>query len=246
MIALDKLSKDTMMGYPDTTININQDGYVYASELVKAYKRNDSCAIAIIDKFVEDLSSVVMDFCNIFRPNKIVIGGGICHAPEIIDMVAKTCRRESYGYKNSPAVEIVCAKLGSNAGMLGASVCFEESDVQLENLNDLLKSDNKSEDLEENEFKGKSLLDAVIRSSEESLNNSDEAQEDSGFDNVQDDYEYHETTGGSLETQKMAEEEQTHEEVIEEELQEPEQEEEIIYDEGIIERVNALLQKKKY
>jgi len=126
MSALDKLSKDIMDKYPNTCITINNEGQVYASELIRAYKRNDKCAIEIVDKYVDFLTEYILDLCNMFRPNRIVIGGGISYAPELIDMVARNCRRLEYGYKNSPKVDIVCAQLGNQAGILGGFVCFQE------------------------------------------------------------------------------------------------------------------------
>ena len=126
MIALDKLAKDIMVGYPNTCCDFNGDGMIYASELARAYKRNDACAIEVVDKYVEDLTQYLLDLCNIFRPNRIVIGGGITHAPELIDMVARNCRRLEYGYKNSPKVDVLAAQLGNKAGILGGYVCLEE------------------------------------------------------------------------------------------------------------------------
>lgn len=126
MIALDKLAKDIMVGYPNTCCDFNGDGMIYASELARAYKRNDACAIEVVDKYVEDLTQYLLDLCNIFRPNRIVVGGGITHAPELIDMVARNCRRLEYGYKNSPKVDVLAAQLGNKAGILGGYVCLEE------------------------------------------------------------------------------------------------------------------------
>ena len=126
MVALDKLAKDIMVNYPNTCVDFNGDGVVFASEVVKAYKKNDACAIAIAESFVEDLTQYLLDLCNVFRPNRIVIGGGVTHAPELIDMVARNCRRLEYGYKNSPKVDILAAQLGNKAGVLGGYVCLEE------------------------------------------------------------------------------------------------------------------------
>ena len=126
MVALDKLAKDIMVSYPNTCVDFNGDGVIFASEVMRAYKKNDACAIEIADRFVEDLTQYLLDLCNIFRPNRIVIGGGVTHAPELIDMVARNCRRLEYGYKNSPKVDILSAQLGNQAGILGGYVSLQE------------------------------------------------------------------------------------------------------------------------
>jgi predicted NBD/HSP70 family sugar kinase len=89
-----------------------------------AYKNNDECAKIIIDRYVEDFSEVLLDYCNIFRPDKIIIGGGLSYTEEIIGMVAKKCKEKNFGYSNACSVEIIPAALKNNAGILGASVLF--------------------------------------------------------------------------------------------------------------------------
>ncbi len=126
MIALDRDAKDTMIKYPKSIIGFSREGLVYASELMRAYKKQDLCATEIVDKYVENLTHYVLDLCNMFRPNRIVIGGGITYAPEIIDMVARNCRKLEFGYKNSPKVDIVAAKLGNRAGILGGYISVHE------------------------------------------------------------------------------------------------------------------------
>ena len=131
MKALSDLAKEVKKGYPDSCVTENIDGTIYASELVRAYKRNDACAREVIDKYVNWVSQYLLNLCNLFRPEKIIIGGGITYAPEIIEMAAKACREASFGYKNSPNVEIVPAKLGNNAGILGAVVFFENESAEI-------------------------------------------------------------------------------------------------------------------
>ena len=122
-IALSNRAKEKKLTM-ENNIPIREDNEVYASDLVKAYEMGDKCAKVIIDEYVEDLSNMVLSLCNIFRPEKIIIGGGIAYAPKIISMVADTCKNNFYGYKNSPKVDIVSAKLGNDAGIIGVSACF--------------------------------------------------------------------------------------------------------------------------
>jgi len=227
MKALDKLAKDTLLGYPNTCIMPNGEGSIYASELIRAYKRNDACAIEVVSKYVEQTSTYLLDLCNLFRPEKIVIGGGVSHAPELLNMIAKACKDQNYGYNNSPKVDIVPATLGNEAGMLGAIVCFEENmpviesrpnenlvedyfnivneePVELSSVNEVdVVDDNITEEATE-VVEEVDLLSAIVNASK----TSDE-------------------TDNSL-NDTMVEE----------------QEEEIEYDEGLIDRVNEMLKRK--
>ena len=98
--------------------------FIKAENLIKCMKDGDACAKLILDKYIEDLCEGILNYCNIFRPDKIVIGGGLSYCKEIIEMVAKKCKEKNYGYIGSPSVEIVPAKLSNDAGILGASLLF--------------------------------------------------------------------------------------------------------------------------
>ena len=180
MRALDALAKDIMVGYPNTCVDFNGDGQIYASELVKAYKRNDACSIEIVDKYVDNLTQFVLDLCNLFRPNRIVIGGGITYAPEIIDMVARNARRLDYGYKNSPNVDILSAKLGNQAGILGGYVCIEEE--LKANDNEEFSDDMNNHINSQNE--NISLLDSLTRKLDMYKNVPDAKEDESTANNV--------------------------------------------------------------
>jgi len=121
--ALSRQAIDKIKDYPESIIKV-KDNYVHASDIMDAFDRQDKCAMEIVDRYVDYLSALVMAYCNIFRPNKIIIGGGIAHAPKIIEMTAKRVAKNKFGYPHSNSVEILVAKLGADAGVLGASVIF--------------------------------------------------------------------------------------------------------------------------
>ena len=148
LTALDRIAKEMMASFPETSLTLGDNNLMHASELIKGYKRNDACAVAILNKYVDDLSSFVLDICNVFRPDKVVIGGGLSHTPEIIDMCARKCKELGFSMKNSSKVEIVPAKLGNYAGMLGAVVCLDRSDETIEKYENFTEENHE---VEENE-----------------------------------------------------------------------------------------------
>jgi len=121
-IALSERAKSCMTTIPNM-IPMHDD-QVYASDLMTKYDEGDKCAIKVIDEYVEDLANLIMSLCNNFRPEIVVIGGGISHAPSLIAKVSNLCKKYNYGYKNAPDVKIVLAKLGNDAGILGTYACF--------------------------------------------------------------------------------------------------------------------------
>ena len=96
-----------------------------AEMIYERYKRNEGFAVDIIEEYTDYLAEGLLDYCNIFRPDRIVIGGGISYVPEIINIVKNKCYLQNYGYKNSDKVEIVPAKLKNDAGIMGARAVFD-------------------------------------------------------------------------------------------------------------------------
>lgn len=131
--ALSSRALDMMKIIPNT-IPIREDSKVYASDLIVKYHEKDQCAIEVIDQYVEDLSNLVMSLCNNFRPEIMVIGGGISYAPDIISMVSSRSKMYNYGYKGAPEVKIVRAKLGNDAGILGTYAYFKDNRFDDSNL----------------------------------------------------------------------------------------------------------------
>lgn len=85
-------------------------------------KLNDKTAIKVVNKYISYLSYGILNFCNIFRPEVIILGGGISNQKENLTMPIKKILKESnYGYKNTPVVDVLIAKLGNDAGIIGAA-----------------------------------------------------------------------------------------------------------------------------
>ena len=164
LTALDRMTRELHSNFPDTSIVLPIDSKVDASDLVKGYKRNDALSMVVVDKYVKMLKDYILNICNLLRPDKVVIGGGLCHAPEIIDMVAKACKEDGYGFANSPSVDIVPAELGNDAGMLGASVCFEGMDISNEPQVDLDKINSALSEVSNFDSKVADMWDAEVQS----------------------------------------------------------------------------------
>ncbi|MGN0960977.1 MAG: ROK family protein [Christensenellales bacterium] len=124
LTALDRMIRELLIDYPNSSIEIPSASKIKASDLIKAYKNNDELAKKVINKYVYLLKEYLLNICNLLSPNKIIIGGGICYAPDIIEMVAGACELEQFGYVGSPRVEICPAELGNDAGILGVVACF--------------------------------------------------------------------------------------------------------------------------
>ena len=72
-----------------------------------------------------NLSESLMNFMNVFRPDAVIVGGGISKEGDyLIDKIKAYCEKYSYGYPGAPKADILTAKLGNNAGIVGAASLF--------------------------------------------------------------------------------------------------------------------------
>lgn len=85
-------------------------------------RENDPAAVQVVNDYIMYLSESIMNYCNIFRPQAVVLGGGISgEGKYLIDRVAQYCKERNYGYQGTPEVKILAATLGNDAGIIGAA-----------------------------------------------------------------------------------------------------------------------------
>lgn len=85
-------------------------------------KAGDAAASEVVDKYLYYLSEAMLNFCNIFRPQVIILGGGVCAQGQYLtDRLTAIMEKEHYGYSGAPKVAIAIATLGNDAGLIGAA-----------------------------------------------------------------------------------------------------------------------------
>jgi glucokinase len=93
---------------------------VSAKEIFELWKKNDETAKKVVDETCEYLGTGISGIVNILNPEIIVIGGGVADAGDefIKKIYIETSKRAvSTAFEK---LKIVKAKLGNNAGALGA------------------------------------------------------------------------------------------------------------------------------
>lgn len=88
-------------------------------------KIGDKTAEKVVDTYVYYLAESMLNMFNIFRPDAFILGGGISAQGEYLNNKLKAyCEKFDYGYKCAPRTEILTAKLGNDAGIIGAAALF--------------------------------------------------------------------------------------------------------------------------
>lgn len=89
------------------------------------YKESDVYAKAVIDNYVEKLAAGLTNFANVFRPEIILIGGGVCaQGDNLVKPLQALLDRDLFAGKLGPQVPIKTASLGNSAGLLGAAALW--------------------------------------------------------------------------------------------------------------------------
>ncbi len=91
----------------------------------EAAKNGDKDAIEVLDNYIKYLGEGILNYCNIFRPNVIVLSGGVANAGAyLFDRLNAYVKERNYGYQSTPEVKIVPAELGYDSGKIGAAALF--------------------------------------------------------------------------------------------------------------------------
>ena len=96
---------------------------VSARTAFTAMKAGDEVATEVVDEYISYLACGVANMINIFQPNVLSIGGGICNEGEYLTKpLLEKVFKETYTKEGTPQTEIKIAKLGNDAGIIGAAV----------------------------------------------------------------------------------------------------------------------------
>ena len=89
--------------------------------IFKAEKAGDKNATKVIDEYISDICDGLVNYVNIFRPDMMIIGGGISAQPRIIEPLEGIVNATAYGGNNNPYVKITTPVFFNDAGIIGAA-----------------------------------------------------------------------------------------------------------------------------
>lgn len=120
-----RMTKEAMAEDKDTVmhkISAERGGKVTARTSFDAMRMGDKTAKAVVDKFIKYLAAGITNTINIFQPDILCIGGGVCNEGDPLLLPVRALVKDEVYTKNSPKnTEVVIAKLGNDAGIIGAA-----------------------------------------------------------------------------------------------------------------------------
>lgn len=91
-------------------------------------KKNDITALKVVNNYIENLAEAIISFINIFRPDVVLLGGGVSAEKDyLFKPLQEYADKYIYAAGIVPPVPIKTCSLGNDAGLLGAAALLIEN-----------------------------------------------------------------------------------------------------------------------
>ena len=92
----------------------------------EAMRAGDAAGKAVVDKYIYYIAVGLINMINIFQPEVLCVGGGICKEGEtLMAPLRKYIDAEQFGKYSEKKTKLCVAALGNDAGIIGAAGLVE-------------------------------------------------------------------------------------------------------------------------
>ncbi|MBQ7990166.1 MAG: ROK family protein [Oscillospiraceae bacterium] len=120
-----RMTKEAAEADPSSLLHrlcAEHDGTYSARHAFMAMREGDKAGKAVVDKYIKYLAAGIANTINIFQPDILCIGGGVCNEGDpLIVPLKELVAKEIYTRMLDKNTEIVIAQLGNDAGIIGAA-----------------------------------------------------------------------------------------------------------------------------
>ncbi|MDO4572445.1 MAG: ROK family protein, partial [Clostridia bacterium] len=122
--ALIRQTKAAMAAHPESRMHAHaaERGKVSGRTAFDCARAGDAAALAVVDAYTTYIAGGVGPLCTIFRPEIVLIGGGISHEGDyLIEPIRRKLPRYVHASDIIGCPPVAAAALGNRAGMIGAA-----------------------------------------------------------------------------------------------------------------------------
>ncbi len=102
---------------------VEKDGKVSGRTAFNAMKAGDTLGKEVVDEYLLYLAEGITNMINIFQPEVVVIGGGVCNEKEhLVEPLKALVDKGNYYKGETLRTQIKVAELGNDAGIIGAAM----------------------------------------------------------------------------------------------------------------------------
>ncbi len=95
---------------------------VSARTAFDAMRKGDKAGKEVVDEYISYLACGIANIINIFQPEVLSIGGGVCNEKNyLLDPLMELVDREQYTRDNARKTVVKIAEMGNDAGIVGAA-----------------------------------------------------------------------------------------------------------------------------
>ena len=117
-----RMTKEAMDAHPESKMHEMVGDHVSGRLAFNAMRAGDEAAKEVVDKYIKYLAIGITNTINIFQPEILCIGGGVCNEGDaLMDPLKALVRGEVYSKRSAKNTRIVRAQLGNDAGIIGAA-----------------------------------------------------------------------------------------------------------------------------
>lgn len=100
-------------------------GKVDARVAFEADRLGDEVGHQLVENYVKYLGEGLLNYFNIFRPEALILSGGIANEGEyLLSRLRKYFEIYNYGFQGTPKVDLLVSELGYDSGKIGAAALF--------------------------------------------------------------------------------------------------------------------------
>jgi glucokinase len=118
------MTKDKIADYPDSMLAkmAEEDGHVSARHAFNAMRAGDTAGREVVERYIKYLSIGIANVINVFQPDILCIGGGVCNEGDpLLLPLREQIRDQIYTKMLDKNTRVELAKLGNDAGIIGAA-----------------------------------------------------------------------------------------------------------------------------
>lgn len=119
------MTKDKLDECKDTVMHKlveENNGKISGRTAFIAARQGDKAGLEVVDEYIEYLACGIATIINIFQPEVLCVGGGVCNEGDyLMKPLIEKVEKEQYTRDNANKTQIKLASLGNDAGIIGAA-----------------------------------------------------------------------------------------------------------------------------
>ncbi len=122
-----RMTREAVEANPKSKLRelVENDGRISARTAFNAAKLNDDTGAEVVERYIKHLACGIANVINVFQPDILCIGGGVCNEGDNLLVPLKKQIAENIYSKNSEKnTQIEICSLGNDAGIIGAAMLF--------------------------------------------------------------------------------------------------------------------------